>query len=732
MDVVATGIGTICSLGEDRDRILDAMLRNEIAIDDAPGIEGDFAVDPHGAATSTVHAAQARERPPSVGIGPDRGERLLRRAVSTALAESGWSEAALREARRDGLRVETVFGTTLGGLRRLGAALREGRNEDYARSTTATVTRDALIGTGLPLGGTTISAACASGVSAVSFASTALLLDEVDLAVAVAYDPISEFAFSGFHCLRLVAPGPLRPFTRDREGMRVGEGYGVFVLERADDVARRGGRSLVRILGWGGTSDAHHLTQPVPSGAGAAAAIEQSMSRVPESSRSVDLIAAHATSTPANDAAEYAALARVWGGALADTPVVAMKSRIGHTLGAAGAVELAVVAASMASGRIPSTANATVDREAFADLDLVVEPRDRRVERGLVVSLGFGGADAAVMVESPDVRTPTVVEPLAVRDEPIGIVGIGILVPDDGRTPDRPEERILDEDALDGLDDARATRRLSRFACLVRAAGRLAVDSAGLTEEEIVRSAAFVGSRLGATDYTLSYYDEVVRDGVGAGNPLYFAESVPNIGSAQLSLGLGIRGVTMSTSGTTLAGMEAIQLADRHLRSGQADRALVVAAEETNTRVREILRRIGVIGREATAEGAVALVLEPESTTRRRGGSVLAKVDSAVLGWPESSTERSAIRTARELLVNAGDVDWSIGPDHDGRSGRRARAVVRASRVDRDDIGVEYGAVGAMLDVARSCRGGRRTIVHWIDDAGGAARVEIEPVSSST
>ena len=730
-DVVVTGIDAICSLGEGRRRILDAMLRNEIAIDDAPGIEGSFAVEGDGDRVPVVRGAQAVEAEPSVGIGPDRGERLLARVVASALSEAGWSPGRLRSARRDGLRVETVFGTTLGSMRRLGAALREDRIEDYARSTTATIGIDALRGTGLPVGGSTVSAACASGISAVSLAATALLLDEVDLAVAVAYDPISEFAFAGFHCLRLVAAGPLRPFTRDREGMRVGEGYGVFVLERAADVRRRGGRPLLRILGWGASSDAHHLTQPIPTGEGAADAIEQSLAGVADPRSQVDLIAAHATSTPANDAAEYAALARIWGDGLAQVPVVAMKSRIGHTLGAAGAVELAVMTAAMEAGRVPATANAEVDRECFPDLDLAIEPKALRIDRGVVVSLGFGGADASILVESPGAPTPLRIEAPPLVSEPVVISGVGVLSPDFATDPQRPGEHLLSSDALEGLDDPRATRRLSRFACLVRASGGMAVRVAGLDDEEIASAAAFVGTRLGATDYTLNFYDEVIRDGLGAGNPLHFAESVPNIGSAQLSLGLGIRGATMSTSGTALAGVEALQLAVRHLRSGQAERALVVAAEETDPRVRAILRRLRVIEDEATAEGAVAFVLETESAASRRGAEILSRLGPVDVVWPETDGERAAVRGVRSLGVDD-RVDRTFGPNHLGRCGRRLRLALRDRSASNSISRVDCGAVGAMYALAERIGGDRRGAVHWIDDAGGSARVEIEPVSSPT
>ena len=387
--VVLTGASTWCSLGDDRGRILDAMLAGDVRIDDAPAIEGRIE-SAEDEPPRPVRAAQAVDLDGVDHRAGDRAERYLRAAVGRALEEAG-----VRPSEWSDRRIETIFGTTLGGMRHVGRALRTDRTEDYVGSVTSVVNRSALEGSGLPRGGTTISAACASGVSAVALAGTALLMGEADLAVAIAYDPISEFAFAGFSCLRLVTEGPLRPFTAGREGMRVGEGYGVFVLEREDDARARNARPLARVRGWGAASDAHHLTQPVPDGRGAARAFRDAMTDRP------DVVVAHATSTPANDVAEHAAMHSLFGEELSSVPVTALKSRIGHTLGAAGAVELGVLLAMMERGIVPSTANATVDRDAFPTLDLVTEPREIPVERGVVVSLGFGGADAAIEVEAP-------------------------------------------------------------------------------------------------------------------------------------------------------------------------------------------------------------------------------------------------------------------------------------------------------------------------------------------
>ncbi|MAC20697.1 MAG: hypothetical protein CMJ23_13680 [Phycisphaerae bacterium] len=722
-DVVITAAAACCSLGEGRHAILEAMLRDEVRIDAAPAIESTFmAVD--GEPSQPVRAAQAFEAEPHPGGDGDRAERFLQRTIMQAMEEAGLRDGVPPMNAGRPRRVESIFGTTLGGMRHLGRAMRTDDLADYAGSLTGTVTRAALRDTGLPLGGSTISAACASGVSAMALASTALLLDECDLAIAIAYDPISEFAFAGFSCLRLIAEGPLRPFTVDREGMRVGEGYGVFVLERAPDARARGASPLARVLGWGAASDAHHLTQPIPDGRGAARAIREAAVAPP------DLVIAHATSTPANDAAEHAAMQAAFGERFPSIPVTALKSRIGHTLGAAGAVELSVLIASMETGRIPGAANATADRESFPTLDLVTSPRDRTVDRGVVLSLGFGGADAAIEIESMSVTEPTPSAPPIHALDDVVVTGVGILVPSSNSASIRDGELGLEPEALEGLDNPRAVRRLARFAQLVRAAGRLATDDAGLGEAEIRSSAAFVGTRFGASEYTLDFYDELIRDGLGAGNPLHFAESVPNIGSAQLSLGLGIEGLTLSTSGTRLAGIEALHLARRHLASGQADRAIVVAAEETHPRIRSILRRLRLLDERPTAEGAVALVLERRSAAAARSGTIRADLASTRIVWPPREGWRGSVDAWRMALQDTESEVCFCGADH-ASEGPGDRLVARATPGNHLKTGqevVERHSVGPLLAVANAVTGDFSVTIGARDEAGGSGSAAIKAV----
>src|SRR5204863_3172922 len=128
----------------------------------------------------------------------------------------------------------------------------------------------------------------------------------------------------------------------------------LLVLERGGDAAQRGASPLAQILGFGESADAHHLTQPHPQGEGAAAAISAALRSANLGPDAIDLIAAHATGTPDNDAGEYAALHKVFGDQLARVPVVGLKSHVGHTLGGAGAVELVLSVMALRDRIVPA------------------------------------------------------------------------------------------------------------------------------------------------------------------------------------------------------------------------------------------------------------------------------------------------------------------------------------------------------------------------------------------
>jgi 3-oxoacyl-[acyl-carrier-protein] synthase II len=215
---------------------------------------------------------------------------------------------------------------------------------------------------------------------------------------------ICELGLAGFNIMRALSTRDddptkaSRPFDAARDGFVCAEGAGLFVFESLEHAQRRGARILGEIAGYGASSDAYHVVAPCVDGEGAQRAIRLALADAGISEDDVDYINAHGTSTPANDAAETAAIKGVFGERAYQTPISSTKSMIGHCLGASGAVEALACMKAIETGIVPPTINYdTVDPEC--DLDYV--PNTARnvgsVRNVLKNSFGFGGQNAVLV-----------------------------------------------------------------------------------------------------------------------------------------------------------------------------------------------------------------------------------------------------------------------------------------------------------------------------------------------
>src|SRR4029079_13928711 len=191
-----------------------------------------------------------------------------------------------------------------------------------------------------------------------------------------------------------------RPFDRCRDGFVLGEGAGVLMLEEFEAARRRGAPIYAEVAGYGSSLDAFGINKPDPSGAGAARAMKWALHEAQVDHRDVDYIAAHGTSTRLNDAMETNAVKQVFQGYKDPPPMSSVKSMIGHLIGAAGAVAIAAMALTLKQGVLPPTINQD-ERDPECDLDYVPNTaRELRVKTALANSFGFGGQNAALVMQA--------------------------------------------------------------------------------------------------------------------------------------------------------------------------------------------------------------------------------------------------------------------------------------------------------------------------------------------
>lgn len=246
------------------------------------------------------------------------------------------------------------------------------------------------------------SSACASGAMALGAALEAVRSGEVDVALAGGADSLCLLTYSGFNSLRSVDPEPCRPFREDRQGLSLGEGAGMLVLESLDRARARGAEPLAELAGYGASCDAHHMTAPHPEGDGALAAMQAALDDAGLSGEDIGVINAHGTGTPHNDQSESRALRRLLGERLLKVPLTAPKGSFGHVLGAAGALEAVASVLAVERKTIFQTAG-TDPADPELGVDLVLEsPRRQLQDRQVWIStnFAFGGANAALIIRS--------------------------------------------------------------------------------------------------------------------------------------------------------------------------------------------------------------------------------------------------------------------------------------------------------------------------------------------
>jgi 3-oxoacyl-[acyl-carrier-protein] synthase II len=211
------------------------------------------------------------------------------------------------------------------------------------------------------------------------------------------YDGLSQMVFAGFDSLQALSPTQCRPFDAKRDGLALGEGAAMLAIETLDSAKKRNAEILGEIVGYGATTDAHHLTQPHPNGDAALASMSAACAAAQLTPDKINYINAHGTGTPLNDAAETAAINR-WAGEHAKSiPVSSTKSSVGHLLGAAGSVEAVICLMTLRQQWLPPTTTLQT-LEPTCTFPFVTKPTDAKVDYALTNSFGFGGANATLIL----------------------------------------------------------------------------------------------------------------------------------------------------------------------------------------------------------------------------------------------------------------------------------------------------------------------------------------------
>ena len=538
---VITGVGVWTSAGRGPEALLAALKDRRAAFDATPPYPHDGLKQPKAGIIGQL----SRDRP---------AEQLLLAVAADALAQSGLDPRATRT----GAAIGTTSGNISGPWERWHRAVLAGEEASEEGTERDAPTRLLVEHLGLAGPSTTVSVACASGTAAFAVASGWLEDGLCDAVLVGGVDALSLYIHAGFNGLGALSAAGARPFHPDRDGLTLGEAAAVLVLEPASAAAARGAAALSAFGGAGLAGDAVHLSAPHREGRGAAAAMRAALQDAGVHPRAVDMVSLHGTGTVFNDAMEARALRAVLGGR--SVAFHGVKHILGHSLGAAGAVEAAVLVAALQRGQQPPSPALIAP-----DLPLAAPPAPAPTPSvGLSTSSAFGGSNAALVLARPGVlqraRRPS---------RRVRVLARARLE----LAPGRVDWSALWPDAPDRF------RRLNRYVRtgllvmqrLFREAGAVPDSDAGIV----------LASPHNCRGVDLRYHRRLVERGAAQASRLDFVYTVPGAPAAEAAILWDLRGPPLHLVGPM---EQAEEEARRLLRRGRASCLVALGLDAPESR----------------------------------------------------------------------------------------------------------------------------------------------------
>ncbi|MEX2619674.1 MAG: beta-ketoacyl-[acyl-carrier-protein] synthase family protein [Egibacteraceae bacterium] len=522
-----------------------------------------------------------------------------------------------------------------------------------------------------------VDTACAAGANAIGYGAELIRRGQADAVVTGGTDGLSDVLLAGFNSLESLSPEPAAPYSKDRQGLSLGEGSGMLVLVRDDIAERLGAPMLAEVAGYSLSADGYHATAPHPEGFGAARAIQGALRAAGVSTADVDYVNSHGTGTSKNDPAETRATKVGLGEEDARRVAVSStKSMVGHLLGAAGAVEGIVTVRAIEEQLAPPTANFT---EADPDCDLDYVPNVNRamtIDVAVSNNFAFGGANCSVVFRAPGAAVAAHAVPPPDR---VVVTGIGALTAA-GTTLEALYEAAAGGRDLTVSEDGvplgrvdvrpgdfltpRERKRVDRLGVFSIIAARSALTDAGIEIEEGNRErvGVILGTGVGPMESMEDFSAPLFAEGPRAANPAIFPNTVYNAAAGQVAIKVGVVGPTTTVTAGHAAGSSSLVCAYDLAAADHADVLIALGADALTDTVIAAYRGLGVLGDGSgkgfpLAEAGVALVCERHGAAAARGhipyGEILGYgIASDGLGigrWdPEGNGMERAMRLALE------------------------------------------------------------------------------------
>ncbi len=394
--VVITGVGVISSIGFGKDEFWQNLLKGRSGISEVDA----FDTSEH----STHFGGQVKDFDETKFISRKKAKVMGRAShLAISAAKLAFEDSGLEAKKIDRERAAVMIGTTGGESQKIEEIdsiwLKQGVEAVESLSViqypVSNISANVALEFKLKGKNRMFTTACAAGNYAIGYGYDLLQLGKADVVIAGGSDAFSYLSFTGFNQVRAVAPEKCQPFDKNRKGMIPGEGSGILILETLESAQKRKAKIYAEIMGYGLSCDAFHMTNPQVEGV--SKCMQNALERTGIKADEVDYISAHGTGTRLNDKAECAAIKQIFGAR--KIPVSSIKSMLGHTMGAASAIEALSCCMSIKEGIIPPTINyETPDPEC--DIDCVPnEARKQEVNIALNNGFAFGGNNACLVLK---------------------------------------------------------------------------------------------------------------------------------------------------------------------------------------------------------------------------------------------------------------------------------------------------------------------------------------------
>ena len=694
--VVITGLGLINAIGDTVDESWNNCINGVCGIKEVKSVNTAECYAHMGAEASKDFEVDAGEDADKM----DRVSLLCVKAVKEALSDS---EIDMTKENAD--RVGVIIGSCVGGansIEKFFTAYEENpesaKTEDIIKMPIGVIANHVAKVSGAKGVVTNVGNACAASTISIEYASDLIRAGVGDVFICGGTDTFSSLAFGGFIALHAIDEEPCSPYNKSK-GITLGEGAGALIVESYEHAVARGAKIYCDVLGGGISSDAHHITAPRPDSEGQMNAMKKALKNSDMKATEIEYINGHATGTPLNDSTEMQAMQTIFG-ENEGTCVSSTKSMVGHCLGAAGAVEAIYSVKALTTNTVPPTIGYTDEdiealKEKAGKLDFMPNvKKEKELNYVMTNNFAFGGNNASVIF-SKEARE---IKPL--ENNRVFVTGMGLVSPLGNSVESYIEGTKAKNIAENGNLRASVTaddykeheiklafyRKLDKLSQMQVVSGRSCLKSAGVTvtTENETDIGMIIGTADGPGTDIINFHEGLIKNGTNAGSAFVFPNTVYNAAGGYLSINSGVKGINVTLTNGSQAGLQSVCYAYNVVRDGDHKMMMACGVDENTDSTRIIYDRLGYTadGTDTTpykregrtyilGEGSTSVMLESEASAKERNAKIYAEIagygmthESVTVGTLKGSGEAldKAIKLACENAgISISDIDAIVG-----------------------------------------------------------------------